>query len=98
MLRDFGERENSHVRDLVDLVILREQGLLDPAVLAEAVRQVWLERDATPPPTSLPSLPVSWPDRYERLAAAHGLSATTFLSAIVIVSTLWAEMFPTEAT
>ncbi|WP_369800685.1 nucleotidyl transferase AbiEii/AbiGii toxin family protein [Alloactinosynnema sp. L-07] len=38
MLRDFGERENSRVRDLVDLTILLEHGLLVPEQTAAAVR------------------------------------------------------------
>lgn len=98
MLRDFGDRDNTRVRDLVDLVILREQGLLDPIVLAVAARQVWLERHAATPPISVPPFPVSWPDRYEVLAADHDLSTTTFPAAVVVVTTLWAEMFPTEET
>lgn len=98
MLRDFGDRENTRVRDLVDLVILHEQGLLDPVVLAVTVRQVWLERDAMEPPSSVPTFPTSWPYRYEALAADHHLSTTTFPAAVAIVTTLWAEMFPTEET
>lgn len=38
MLRDFGERENSRVRDLVDLTILLEHGLLVPERTAAAVK------------------------------------------------------------
>ena len=45
MLRDFGDRENTRVRDLVDLVILTEHELLEPSALAAAVRLVWSERD-----------------------------------------------------
>jgi hypothetical protein len=43
MLRDFGERENSRVRDLVDLIILLEHGLLVRERTAAVVRSVWLE-------------------------------------------------------
>ncbi|MGH3862216.1 nucleotidyl transferase AbiEii/AbiGii toxin family protein [Actinokineospora sp.] len=67
MLRDFGERENSRVRDLVDLAILLEHDLLEPKQTATAIRSVWLERDNTEPPDNLPRLPESWPDRYLRL-------------------------------
>ncbi|MGH8775066.1 MAG: nucleotidyl transferase AbiEii/AbiGii toxin family protein [Jiangellaceae bacterium] len=41
MLRDFGDRQNSRVRDLVD-----------PAAVAAATRQVWAERDGVGPPRS----------------------------------------------
>ncbi|WP_199730309.1 nucleotidyl transferase AbiEii/AbiGii toxin family protein [Amycolatopsis panacis] len=73
ILRDFGERENSRVRDLVDLTILLEHGLLESEQTATAVRSVWLERNNTAPPDNLPPLPESWPDRYQRLAAGHGI-------------------------
>lgn len=96
MLRDFGDRENSRVRDLVDLALLIEHDLLDTTRLAEAAAQVWAERDATAPPSSLPSLPATWPERYERLAADHNLSTSSFAAAVEAVERLWADMFPTE--
>jgi predicted nucleotidyltransferase component of viral defense system len=40
LCRDFGDRENSRVRDLVDLVILIEHDQLDPAKVATSVRHV----------------------------------------------------------
>jgi hypothetical protein len=98
MLRDVGDRENTRVRDLVDLVILFEHELLEPSTLAAEVRLVWEERDGASPLVSLPPLPASWPDRYERLAAEHELNATSFPAAVATMATLWAEMFPTEET
>ena len=50
MLRDYGDRENSRVRDLVDLVAMIEHGLLDPATLATRVIDVFAERDGIWPP------------------------------------------------
>lgn len=98
MLRDFGDRENSRVRDLVDLVILIEHDLLDPALVAAATTQVWAERDGIEPPAVLPPLPESWPDRYTPLAADHDLNTLTFPAAAARVEQLWDEMFPTEET
>jgi hypothetical protein len=97
MLRDFGERENTRVRDLVDLVILSEHELLEAHRLAVAVRRVWSERDGVPPAT-LPALPSGWPDRYERLAAEHGLKARSLPEAATVVAALWVEAFPTKET
>jgi len=93
MLRDFGDRENSRVRDLVDLVILIEHDLLAPVTLAVATRQVWAERDGVDPPNQLPALPDSWPGRYERLAADHDLSTQSFDNAAAIVRQFFASMF-----
>lgn len=98
MLRDFGDRENTRVRDLVDLVILTEHELLEPAALTTAILLVWDERDGVSPPATLPSFPTSWPERYERLAAEHRLRTTVFPAAVVMIATLWSEMFPTEET
>ncbi len=96
MLRDFGERENSRVRDLVDLTILLEHGLLVPKQTAAAVRSVWLERNNTEPPDDLPQLPESWPDRYQRLAASHGIEIPPYLAAVAHLTQLWLNMFPRE--
>ena len=93
MAKDFGERENSRVRDLVDLVILCEHELLDPVLVAVAVTQVWRERDDLPPPIELPPFPPSWPSRYERLALDHDLITRSFSLATATVTALWAEMF-----
>lgn len=98
MLRDFGERENTRVRDLVDLVILSEHGLLEAPRLAVAICRVWSERDDTSPPDTLPALPDGWPSRYERIAAEHGLKATSFSEAAAVVAVLWTETFPTKET
>jgi nucleotidyltransferase AbiEii toxin of type IV toxin-antitoxin system len=98
MIRDFGDRENTRVRDLVDLVILIEHDLLTPATVAAAARKVWAERDGIEPPDAIPRLPGSWPSRYERLAADHDLETQSFAAAVASVARLWAAMFPTEET
>lgn len=93
MTRDFGDRENSRVRDLLDLVILIEHGLLDPSALAPAARAVWDERDRSEPPSTLPPFPASWPGRYEQMAVDYDVDAATFPRAVDAVRALWAEMF-----
>jgi hypothetical protein len=96
MLQEFGDRENTRVRDLVDILILREHDLIDPQATARAARQVWAERDDTVPPQRFPPLPAGWPDRYEQFAAGVGLEAVTFAQAVNAVTELWTEMFPTK--
>lgn len=92
MLRQFDDRENTRVRDLLDLVLLIENELLDQPSLTSAVRDVWQERDGTPPPAGLRPLPASWPERYERLAAEHDITALTFPAAADLVTALWADL------
>jgi predicted nucleotidyltransferase component of viral defense system len=98
MLQIYGERENSRVRDLVDLMLLSEHGLLSTSRLADAVTQVWAERDAARPPVNFPELPTSWPAPYERLAAEHDVEPSSFQAAAADAALLWAAMFPTEET
>lgn len=86
--RTYGDRENSRVRDLIDLVILDDHGLIDPNQLGHHVRAVWQERDGEPPPSTLPPLPASWPKRYEQDAAKLNLD-TDFSAAISILGRLW---------
>ncbi|GAA2332916.1 hypothetical protein GCM10009854_05370 [Saccharopolyspora halophila] len=94
MLKDFGERENSRVRDLVDLMILLEHGLLTPARVGATTRTVWLERDNADPPVDLPTLPETWPPRYEQLISNHKIDIPPYPEAVAQVSQLWGRMFP----
>lgn len=90
MQRDFGDRDNSRVRDLVDLVLLLDHGLLDPRHVADAVAAVWLERDQAPPPAELSGLPDSWPPRYDALVRDQDLDVPGFEDARRAVAALWA--------
>ncbi|BCZ24741.1 nucleotidyl transferase AbiEii/AbiGii toxin family protein [Mycobacterium senriense] len=94
MTRDYGDRDNSRVRDLLDLVILIEYGLIAPGGVAVAARAVWAERDAADPPSQLPPFPSSWPHRYEELAADYDVDARTFPRGAGLVQALWIQMFP----
>ena len=91
MIRDFGDRDNSRVRDLVDLVILIEHELLHTHELRVHINSVWSERNNETPPSVLPALPETWPARYERLASEHELSASSFEEAVRIVRQLWSD-------
>ena len=96
MCKDFGDRENTRVRDLVDIVILHEHKLLDHEHLAAAAYTDWQERNNEPPPAMLPPLPTNWAARYEQLAAEHDLAAAKFPDAITLVTTLWAAVAASE--
>jgi hypothetical protein len=96
MTRDFGDRENSRVRDLLDLVLLIENDLLNPDAVANAARAVWAERNGMEPPRLLPALPASWPARYAQLAEDHDVEARTFSQAVALVKSLWIQMHPNE--
>ena len=96
MLRDYGDRENSRVRDLVDLVVMIEHGLLAPSAVAASVVDVFAERDRQMPPAALPPLPEGWAGRYEALVAEGETACRTFAEADQLVRQLWANMFPEQ--
>ena len=86
------------MRDLVDLMLLRESDLLSMAQLAPAVAVVCAERESTTPPEFFPNLPASWLERYERLAAENDIEPSSFSVASRRGAELWADMFPTKET
>lgn len=98
MTRDFGQRENSRVRDLVDLVLMLEHEMLTPDALAARVTDVWAEREAHKPPAALPQLPESWANRYRPLIDQLDIDTRSYPSAVALVADLWRAMFPNEET
>nr|WP_241726758.1 nucleotidyl transferase AbiEii/AbiGii toxin family protein [Dietzia sp. SLG310A2-38A2] len=68
------ERPSSRVKDLVDLTLLADRGLLDPAALATRLVNVFSERDEREPPTDLPPPPGHWAETFAAMSADLGLS------------------------
>jgi len=54
LTRDYGERPNTRVKDLVDLVLLIEDGLVADAALVNVVRHVFVVRGTHPFPNVIP--------------------------------------------
>ncbi len=77
------DQPSSRVKDLVDLVLLIESGVLDPQRLWRRLVTVHTERDGVPPPSDLPAPPVAWQRDYADLLSEHALdvAATTATSA-----------------
>jgi Nucleotidyl transferase AbiEii toxin, Type IV TA system len=86
---------NSRVRDLVDVVLLFESGLVDPGRAALATIEVFGECATHEIPTFLADPPSSWHDEYEAMANDLDLQANTFSTAFSVARALWARMFPT---
>lgn len=95
MLKQFGDRENTRVRDLGDLMLMEEEELLDLPTLEVAVQKVWSERGGTPP-FPFPELPAGWSERYERLATDNDIELRSFAEAHRRAKALWHKLFPTE--
>jgi hypothetical protein len=59
---------NSRVRDLVDMVLLIQSGMLDVFQTAEALRRTFDRRGTHPIPAALEPPPLDWNTSFERLA------------------------------
>lgn len=67
LTRQYGDRPNSRVKDLVDLTLLHEAGLLDRDRVAERFRVVCQLRDGGWPPAHGLIVPTSWVVPYEAM-------------------------------
>ncbi|MBF5059721.1 nucleotidyl transferase AbiEii/AbiGii toxin family protein [Candidatus Neptunochlamydia vexilliferae] len=82
-----GNRENSRVKDLVDVVLLIESGLNRKQV-RQCLENTFQCREKLPVPSSAPTPPDSWQETFERLAADCGLDYG-FKKACNILSSYW---------
>jgi hypothetical protein len=66
-------RENSRMKDLVDLVLLIEQAKLDATRLRTAIRETFQRRKTHDIPRALTSPPTSWSETFAEMAAECSL-------------------------
>jgi len=83
------DRDNTRVKDLVDLVLLAHSGLLDPANLRRALRATFEARSTHPLPARLPEPPPDWAEPYAALAREIGLPVPTLQEAYAWLDTQW---------
>lgn len=98
LTRDYGDRPNTRVKDLADLVLLAEDGLTGDAALAAVVRHVFAVRGTHDVPDELPDPPPRWRDSYPELAQDLVTSVPPTLdAAVALVRGLWAAALADEA-
>jgi len=68
-------RENTRVKDLVDLVLLIEQAKLDADRLAKSIRETFQRRNTHSLPATLAPPPISWSVRFSEMAEECGIDA-----------------------
>lgn len=94
-----GGRTSSRVKDLVDLVLLIDAGLLtDPHRLSERLAVVWSARDQSRPPPSLPEPPASWEGDLARLLSDLGTPHRSLAAAHALVTDLYSAAIDDEGT
>lgn len=85
------DRPSSRVKDLVDLVLLIESGLLcDPVRIGERLAVVYAERDNALPEPNLPNPPGDWKRPYAALATELGVTAVNTDAAYELVADWYA--------
>jgi hypothetical protein len=90
--RSSGTRENTRVKDLVDLVLLITSGLLDSERVRSALLATFQTRDTHALPDVLPEPPSAWVEPYAALAQEFALPATTLDAATALVSDYWRKI------
>lgn len=91
LVRDYGDRPSSRVRDLADLILFIDGGLEPTQELVSAVGDVFIARGSTGAPVELLDPPADWWARYAELAADLQLSAPDIGAAMSAVRAFWAE-------
>lgn len=87
------DRPSSRVKDLVDLALLVEQELLEPAAYSLAVIDVFAERDASTPPPDLPNPPGDWAAPFAAMAADIGLDQQSLDGAAALIQRFYRFAF-----
>lgn len=89
LTRDHGDRLNTRVRDLVDLMLLIELELVRAPDVLPVVRHVFESRGTHPVPGDLPDAPAGWARDYAEEAAATSLRARTVDEAMSRLRSFW---------
>lgn len=85
-----GERENSRVKDLVDILLLIETGL-DKERVSASLRNTFRRRGELPIPNHAPNPPDSWRQSFNQMAVDCGLD-TNFDRALDSLSAYWSQL------
>jgi predicted nucleotidyltransferase component of viral defense system len=91
-------RPNTRTRDLVDLLMLVEDGLPPMSELHARVRHVFAVRGAHEVPVDIPGPPPDWATTYPSLAADLDLQAKTIDHAMTDLRAFWALVRTNEET
>lgn len=84
-------RQNTRVKDLLDIVLLAEAGLLPHPRLPDRLIAVFAARDGSAPPEELPAPPASWRSDFALLAKTTGALTAELDSAFALAHTIYRE-------
>lgn len=92
LTRTYGDQSNTRTRDLVDLVMLVEDGLRPTRELLARVSHVFAVREGSEPPIDLPDPPQQWVMTYSTLAGGMDMEARTLDRAMDDLRAFWARV------
>ena len=84
--RPWDDRENTRVKDLVDMVLLIERGELDASQVRHAIDDTFARRNTHPCPTALQPPPPSWAAEFPPMAKQAGLTAADMATAFAVLA------------
>jgi hypothetical protein len=90
MVRRYGDRPSTRVKDLADLMLFIESGLRPTPELAKTVSDVFALRQ-TPLPDEIQVPSVSWEARYDELARELRLVEPTLAGALGLLGAFWSH-------
>lgn len=90
--RRYGDRPNTRVRDLPDMVLLIDEGLEPTRELLAIVSRLFETRADPAMPQELPDPPAFWREQYPAFAAELDVSAQTFDEAMTVIGTFWSTL------
>lgn len=90
--RAYGERPNTRVRDLPDMVLLIDDGLEPTPELFSIVSRLFEARAESALPVDLPDPPSFWRENYPALATDLDVSAKTLDEAMTLVQDFWTAL------
>ena len=83
------DRDNTRVKDLVDLALLVHSGLVEAAQVREALQATFRLRATHPLMAELPKPPETWSESFRALASELGLPVQDLEQAHAYLSTFW---------
>jgi nucleotidyltransferase AbiEii toxin of type IV toxin-antitoxin system len=90
--RTYGERPNTRVRDLPDMVLLIDDGLEATPELFSIVSRLFEARAEPAMPAELPDPPSFWHENYPAIATELDVSAQTLDEAMTLVQGFWTAL------
>ena len=91
LTRAYGDRENTRVKDLVDLVLLIEDGLAPDGRLRGNVEHVFAVRATHALPIEIVDPPADWAPVFVQLADSVGLRTPGLPAALRVLRAFWAD-------